>query len=108
MNPGGCAVYVLPVTSNQKYLMIHPARKAGDPYENYCPKAKVEVEVSTNDNQTMFYCFTEPDDCHSSACIGNFESVLAEETSEVQMSLCTQEEDTNTASIWEINISEVS
>ena len=108
MNPGGCAVYVLPVTSNQKYLMIHPARKAGDPYENYCPKAKVGVEVSTNDNQTLFYCFTEPDDCHSSACIGNFESVLAEETSEVQMSLCTQEEDTNTASIWEINISEVS
>ena len=108
MNPGGCAVYVLPVTSNQKYLMIHPARKAGDPYETYCPKAKVEVEVSTNDNQTMFNCFTEPDDCHSSACIGNFESVLAEETSEVQMSLCTQEEDTNTASIWEINISEVS
>ena len=88
--------------------MIHPARKAGDPYETYCPKAKVEVEVSTNDNQTLFYCFTDPDDCHSSACIGNFESVLAEETSEVQMSLCTQEEDTNTASIWEINISEVS
>ena len=56
----------------------------------------------------MFYCFTDPDDCHSSACLGSFESLLAEDTSEVQMSLCTQEEANNTASIWEIDISEVS
>ena len=108
MNPGGCAAYVFPVTSNQQYFLIHPARKAGDPYENYCPKAQVEVEVSTSENLTTFSCFTDPDDCASSACLGTFQSLLAEDISEVQLSLFTREGDVNTASIWEINISEVS
>ena len=87
--------------------MIRPARKS-DPEENFYPNAKVDVEVSTNGLHTNFSCFPDPEDCHYCACVGNFESLLTEDISEVQMSLCTQEEANNTASLWEIDISEVS
>ena len=55
LNPGGRAVYNLPVDvgDEQSFVLIHPARKAGDIYENYCPKGRVEVEVSNN-NQSSF------------------------------------------------------
>ena len=105
LNPGGCAVYVLPVNSGQKYVMIRPGRKS-DP-EGYYPNAKVDVEVSTNSTQTTFSCFPDPEDCHYCACVGNFESVLTEDIAEVEMSLCTQEDANITASLWEIDISEV-
>ena len=106
LNPGGCAAYVFPVEEDQKYAMIHPGRKAGDMYENYCPKARVEVEIYSNDLQTTFSCFPDPDDCYSSACVGSFESILTPDIKSVELRLCTQENDVNTASIWEINISQ--
>ena len=95
------------MTSEQKYVMIRPARKS-DPEENYYPNAKVDVDVSTNGLQTNFSCFPDPEDCHYCACVGNFESLLTEDISVVQMSLCTHEDANNTASLWEIDISEVS
>ena len=107
LKPGGCAGYILPVTTEQKYVMIRPARKS-DPEENYYPNAKVDVVVSTNGLQTNFSCFPDPEDCHYCACVGNFQSLLTEDISEVEMSLCTQEEANITASIWEIDITEVS
>lgn len=87
--------------------MIHPARKAGVPWENYCPKGKVDVEVAAGDQRYQFQCFPEPDDCGSSACIGDFLSLLTENVTEVDLSLCVAETEVNTAAIWEINISEV-
>ena len=98
---------MFPVKRDQKYVLMHPGRKPGDLYENYCPKAKVEVEISSPDLQTEFTCFPDPDDCHSSACVGNFLSLLTEDISEVQVTLRTEEQEVNTASIWELNISEV-
>ena len=103
-------MYVLPVdvTDEQKYALIHPARKAGDsPYENYCPKAQINVVVSTNDQEAAFTCFPDSTDCSSSACVGNFESILNENIEGVEISLCVDENDANTGSIWEINISKV-
>ena len=107
MNPGGCAEYQLPVEVDQKFAIIHPARKAGEPYEDYCPKAAVDVEITANGLQTQFSCFPDPDNCKSTACVGNFESVMSEDVTEVQLSLCVADTDPNTAAIWEINISEV-
>ena len=109
MNPGGCAVYDLPidVEDEQGFVLIHPARKAGDIYENYCPKGRVEVEVSNNDQQAAFSCFLDPNDCSSHTCVGEFFSILDETTKKVELSLCVPSEETNTASIWEINISKV-
>ena len=89
--------------------MIRPARKStGDRFEDYAANAQVDVEVSTNSLQTMFSCFPDPDNCHYCACVGTLESLLTGNMTEVAMSLCTREEDVNTASIWEIDISEVS
>ena len=107
MNPGGCSVYVLPVNEEQKFAIIHPARKAGDPWENYCPKGRVDVQVTNNDQQTTFSCFPDPDDCRSNACVGSFESIITEGLSEIELSLCVNAKEVNTASIWEINISKV-
>ena len=109
LNPGGCAVYDLPVDveDEQGFVLIHPARKAGDIYENYCPKGRVEVEVSNNDQQAAFSCFLDPNDCSSHTCVGEFFSILDETTKKVELSLCVPSEETNTASIWEINISKV-
>ena len=111
MNPGGCAVYVLPVNveDDQKFALIHPGRKdVGELYEKYCPKGRVEVEVYQNDKKANFSCFVDPDDCKSSTCVGDFATVLEDETEEVELSLCVPEDEVNTASIWEINISKVS
>ena len=108
LNPGGCAVYVLPLTSTQKYAMIRPARKS-EPNEDFFPNAEVDVDISTNDGlQIKFSCFPDPDDCHYCSCVGNLESILTEDITEVEMSLCTLEEANITASLWEIDISEVS
>ena len=87
--------------------MIRPGRKS-DPEENYYSNAQIDVEVSTSSLQTNFSCFPDPEDCLYCACVGNFESVLTEDIAEVEMSLCTQEEANITASLWEIDISEVS
>ena len=106
LNPGGCAVYVLPLTSTQKYVMIRPARKS-EPNEDFFPNAEVDVEISANGLQTNFSCFPDPDDCHYCSCVGNLESILTEGITEVEMSLCTREEANITASLWEIDISEV-
>ena len=92
---------------DQKFAIIHPARKAGEPYEDFCPKAVVDVELSANGLQTQFSCFPDPDNCKSTACVGNYESVMSEDVAEVQLSLCVADTDPNTAAIWEINISEV-
>ena len=88
--------------------MIHPARKAGVPWENYCPKGKVDVEMAAGDQKYVFQCFPDPEDCGSSACIGDFLSLLTENVTEIDLSLCVAETEVNTAAIWEINISEVS
>ena len=52
-----------------------------------------------------FSCFMDPDDCGSNACLGDFQSILTNATTEVWMMLCVPEEEENTAAIWEINIS---
>ena len=96
------------VAEEQKYALIHPARKAGDtPYENYCPKAQIDVVVSTNGQETSFTCFPDSTDCSSSACVGNFDPILNENIEEVELSLCVDVNDANTGAIWEINISKV-
>ena len=108
LNPGGCAVYQLPVEIDQKFAIIHPARKDGDPWPNYCPKASVNVTITASDLQEDFTCFHEADNCDSTACVGNFESVMSKmQVTEIQMSLCVAATDPNTAAIWEINISQV-
>ena len=109
LNPGGCAEYKLPVETDQQFAIIHPARKdVGGPYENYCPKAKVDVTVEANGLKANFNCFLEADSCSSSSCAGSFASVLSEDVAEVQLSLCVADTDPNTAAIWEIDISKVS
>ena len=108
LNPGGCAEYKLPVETDQQFAIIHPARKdVGGPYENYCPKAKVDVTVEANGLKANFNCFLEADSCSSSSCAGSFASVLSEDVAEVQLSLCVADTDPNTAAIWEIDISKV-
>ena len=87
--------------------MIHPARKAGVPWEVYCPKGKVDVEVRNGDQQSAWECFPDPDNCDASACVGDFYSLLSEDSNEIRLSLCVNEAQVNTASIWEINVSEV-
>ena len=64
------------------------------------------MEIYSNDLQTTFSFFPDPDDCYSSACVGSFESILTPDIKSVELRLCTQENDVNTASIWEINISQ--
>ena len=108
LNPGGCAVYQLPVETDQQFAIIHPARKDGDPWPNYCPKASVNVTITASNLQEDFTCFHEADNCDSTACVGNFESVMSKiQVTEIQMSLCVAATDPNTAAIWEINISQV-
>ena len=107
LNPGGCAVYRFPLEADQRFAMIHPARKAGVPWESYCPKGSMEVEVAAGDQKYLFRCFPDPEDCGSSACIGDFLSLLTENVTEVDLSLCVPETEVNTAAIWEINMSEV-
>ena len=108
LNPGGCAEYKLPVETDQQFAIIHPARKdVGGPYENYCPKAKVDVGVEANGLEASFSCFLDSASCESLACVGSFENVLSEDVSEIKMSLCVADSDPNTAAIWEIDISKV-
>ena len=111
LNPGGCAVYKLPVETDQKFVIIHPARKAADgPFESYAPKARVDVQVKANGLETEFVCFPEADSPDSTSCVGSFVSVLSKNVTEVQivqMVLCVNESDPNTAAIWEIDISKV-
>ena len=108
LNPGGCAVYQLPVEEDQRFAIIHPARKAADgPYESYAPKARVDVGVEANGLKAEFVCFPEPDSSDSTSCVGSFEPVLSRNVTEVQMVLCVNESDPNTGAIWEIDISKV-
>ena len=108
LNPGGCAVYVLPVFEEQRFAIIHPARKAGEYYDDYCPKGEINIHISNNEQLTNFTCFPDPDDCRSNACVGDFESIITEGLTEVELSICVNEEEVNTAAIWELNISKVS
>jgi len=109
LNPGGCAVYVLPVDveDDQIFALIHPGRKEveGQLYEYYCPKGRVEVEVTSNGQKANFSCFLDPEDCKSNACVGDFQSILEDDTEDVELSLCVPVDEVNTASIWEINVS---
>ena len=109
LKPGGCAVYDLPVNveDGQRFALVHPGRKEveGELYEHYCPKARVEAEISYKLEKANFSCFLDPEDCKSNACVGDFQSVLEEETKGVQLKLCVPADEENTASIWEINIS---
>ena len=88
--------------------MIHPARKAGETYENYCPKGKLDVEISSSDDsKTSFICFPDPEDCQSTACVGDFSSVITGETNEIELNLCVDQSEEYTAAVWEINVSKV-
>ena len=108
LNPGGCAEYRLPVDEGQKFAIIHPARKdGGGSNEVYGPKATVDIGVKANEIQTNFFCFTEPNNMASTPCVGSFESVLGNNVTEVSLNLCVNENDNNTAALWEIDISKV-
>ena len=108
LNPGGCAVYLLPVKEEQTFTLIFPARKpSGGLYEDYCGKGRLNVVISSGSKETNFTCFDDPTSCDASACVGNFEPVLTEDFDEIQLSLCVPETDSNTASIWELNVSKV-
>ena len=95
------------VEEGQRFALIHPGRKEieGELYEYYCPKGRVEVEASSNEQKTSFSCFLDPEDCKSNECVGDLQSILEDETEEVELSLCVPIEEVNTASIWEIDIS---
>ena len=108
LNPGGCAMYQFPVKTDQQFAIIHPARKAADgPFESYAPKARVDVQVKANGLETEFVCFPEADSPDSTSCVESFVPVLSKNVTEVQMVLCVNESDPNTAAIWEIDISKV-
>ena len=108
MNPGGCAEYKLPVEADQKFAIILPARKdVGGPYEDYCPRARVDVGGEANGLRPEFVCFASADNCDATSCTGSFQSVINDEVTEIEMSLCVAESDPNTAAIWEILISKV-
>lgn len=114
LNPGGCASYSLPFRVDQTSVMVHPARKMGSVYQDYCNKGKVEAEVSINGkaDKVRFDCFTDPTSCSSKACLGQVGPVLADLDQEdleavhtCRLSLCVPANETRTASLWEINIS---
>ena len=59
LSPGGCAEYVLPVKADQNFAIIHPARKTTEgPYEDYCPKALINVAVLLPYNNFLSLWFT--------------------------------------------------
>ena len=98
----------MPVDEGQKFAIIHPARKdGGGSNEVYGPKATVDIGVKANEIQTNFFCFTEPNNMASTPCVGSFESVLGNNVTEVSLNLCVNENDNNTAALWEIDISKV-
>ena len=101
-------MYQFPVEKDQQFAIIHPARKAADgPFESYAPKARVDVQVKANGLETEFVCFPEANSTDSTSCVGSFVPVLSKNVTLVQMVLCVNESDPNTAAIWEIDISKV-
>ena len=83
LKPGGCATYSLPAHVNQGNFFLHPARKQGQVYEDYCNKGpilgNVQLEnASLNSPQSIasFSCFPDPTDCHSTACQYDISSVF--------------------------------
>merc|ERR1719376_606524 len=105
LHPGGCANYDFPVQSNQKYMIVQPARKHDTLYDNYCHKGKTKVTVkSSGQTPTIFQCFTESNDCSSASCISNIEKTVKDKK-QVNIEVCNDQSSKYDAAIWELNLS---
>lgn len=117
LEPGGCATYNLPLRDGQNFIMVEPARKKGNVYEDYCNKGAIQVDVNLNqallkegNKDAKFKCFNDTSSCSSASCVSDFSSILPDGVAignnSVHVKLCNEVGTTgNQASIWEIKLS---
>ncbi len=128
LNPGGCAYYQIPLKTEEVNAFVQPAKKKDQDdiywvrqrkplillyvnfFQNYCDKAPISVVVSGSGEST-FDCFLSDqaeDPCSSAACHADISLAILPDIDQVQVvnvTLCADPDQLNTAAIWEVNFS---
>merc|ERR1719193_1341787 len=106
LQPGGCATYVLPVQTGQKYLFVEPARKKRGLYADYCGKGKVNIKARVT-KDISFSCFSNPNDCSSKSCLGDLTKIvnLKAKSQQLHVEVCADPKSINEGRVWELKLS---